>query len=368
PLLRVGWYELGPAQGARVLVAAHHLVIDGVGWRILVGDLETAYTQARSGAAIALPPKTTDVQRWAEQLVAYAQRDTLRAEAAYWLATLQPPPRPLPVDDLAGEPYNTEATARTVTMVLPAHETTALLQQVPQIYHMPINDALLAALAQAYAQWSGASTLLLDLEGHGREDLFPGVDLSRTVGWFTTVYPVLLDIRQAVDLSAVLKSVKEQLRAIPNHGIGYGLLRYLSQDTDVAARLRELPQPQISFNYLGQFDAVLAQSALFRPASESIGPARSPSGRRSHLLEINAHIANEQLHVVWTYSERVHRRATVERFAHMFLAAMEAIVAHCQSPDAGGYTPSDFPEADLSQTELDELLTELGDSLEDWDE
>jgi non-ribosomal peptide synthase protein (TIGR01720 family) len=253
---------------------------------------------------------------------------------------------------------NTAATARTLRVMLDAEATAALLHEVPEVYHTQINDLLLAALARSFRDWTGASTLLLDLEGHGREDLFADMDLSRTVGWFTTIFPLLLELPNQADPGVALRAVKEQLRSIPRHGIGYGLLRYLSQESAARDALAALPVAEVSFNYLGQVDQMLPEHGLFGPAQESPGPLHSPHGGRSHLLEINAIVAAGQLQLAWTYSAAVHRSATIERLADDMLAALRALIAHCQSPDAGGFTPSDFPLLGLSQDALDEIASQ----------
>src|SRR5262249_42160870 len=158
-----------------------------------------------------------------------------------------------------------------------------------------------AALAEAYWGWAGHRSLLIELEGHGREDVFDGVDLTRTVGWFTSLFPVRLRINNGHPGTA-LKEIKEQLRSIPNRGLGYGVLRYLSDDPDVVERLRRFPQPQISFNYLGQFDQVSWESSIFKPADESCGPSQSPEDQRRTLLDITGMIIEGRLEVNWTYS------------------------------------------------------------------
>jgi non-ribosomal peptide synthase protein (TIGR01720 family) len=243
-------------------------------------------------------------------------------------------------------------------------ETRALLQEVPQAYHTHINDALLTALVQAFAHWTESPALLVDMEGHGREEIVEGVDLSRTVGWFTTVFPVLLQLEQSSHPEEALKSVKEQLRAIPKRGIGYGLLRYLCQDMMVAPQLRALPQAEVCFNYLGHLDHMLSRSAFFGPAQSEGGPTRSLRGSRRYLLEVNSRLAGGQLQCDWIYSEHIHRRDTIEGLAQDFIEALRMLIKHCQSPKAGGYTPSDFPTMRLSQQELDELVTSLGESAE----
>ena len=185
------------------------------------------------------------------------------------------------------------------------------------------------------------------------------MDLSRTVGWFTTLFPVLLDLRQTDPPGSALKSVKEQLRRIPNRGIGYGLLRYIKGDAAITEQLRSLPQAEVSFNYLGQVrsDAV----AEFKvPNSQRVQRAGTqPLGKRSHLLEVNALVTEGQLQLDWTYSSSLHQRATIENLAQGFLTALRSLIAHCQSPEAGGYTPSDFPLTQMSQDALDTAFASI---------
>jgi non-ribosomal peptide synthase protein (TIGR01720 family) len=378
PLLRVAHFDLGVGRPGRLLITVHHLVIDGVSWRILLEDLLSIYGQIENGEAVRLPRKTTSFQHWARRLDEYAQSQQARAELDQWL-DLSGDARGcaldgrgavhMPVDFPGGE--NSEASARSVKVALTHEETRALLQEVPGVYGTEINDALLTALGQALGRWTGSGVALVELEGHGREELFEDVDLTRTVGWFTTTYPVRLDLsgRPAAGGAAgdaeptahpgeALKAVKEQLRRVPRRGIGYGVLRYLCRDTALVAPLRAVPPPEISFNYLGQVDQTLADSS-WKIAPERVGASRSPRGRRAQLLEIDGSIAGGRLQMEWSYSENLHRRATIEGVAQEFLDALRALIAHCQSPEAGGYTPSDFPDVALSQTELDALLGEI---------
>ena len=354
PLLRLVRFDLGAGRPGRLLLVINHMAVDAVSWPIIVEDLQTAYTQLDRGATVALPRKTTAFQQWAERLVAYARSAALREEAGYWLALAQRQVARLPLDEPAGE--NTMASAREVVAQLDVDETRALLSEVPEVYHTQINDVLLTALAQAFERWTGEPALLVDLEGHGREDLFDDVDLSRSVGWYTTMFPVLLDLRQADDPGAALKAIKEQLRAVPRRGIGYGVLRYLSEAEEIAAPLRALPGAQVSFNYLGQVDQGLPDAGLFAPAREPVGPTASARGLRSHILGIDGFVAEGQLQLRWTYSERIHRRATIERLAQTYLTTLRALIAHCRMPEAGGYTPSDFPLARLDQPAVDRLV------------
>ena len=356
PMVRGVLFEFGNGRGARLFIVIHHLVVDGVSWRILLEDFEAAYLQLSRGEGVRLPPKTTSFKAWAEKSAEHVLSGGLGAEAAHWLAMASRPVSSLPLDFAAGRTQNTQASARSVSVRLRPEETRALLQEVPQAYRTQINDVLLTALAQAFAGWTESASLWIDLEGHGREEIVEGVDLSRTVGWFTSIFPVVLDLERVSNPAVALRAVKEQLRTIPNRGIGYGLLRYCGADTELTRQLRSLPQPEVGFNYLGQFDNVLAVSALYRPAQGSCGPAFSLRGNRNHLLEINSVVSDGVLRVDWCYSENLHRRETIEALAERFLTSLRSLIAHCQSPGTGGCTPSDFPLARLDQAALDQLL------------
>ncbi len=329
-LLRVALFDLGLEQ--RLLVIAHHLAIDGVSWRILLADLQTAYQK------LALPPKTTSFQTWSYRLQKYARSPKPQ------LSKLKS--NPLPVDYPNGT--NTVASAQTINISLTTTETQALLQEVPKAYNTQINDVLLTALVQAFEQWTGESALLIDLEGHGREALFADVDVSRTVGWFTSLFPVRLVA--TLEPGAALKSIKEQLRQIPHNGIDYGVQRYLANNLEIAV------SPQVSFNYLGQFDATRSQLSLFELAPETEGITRSLKGKRSHLLTINGFVREGQLQLSWTYSNAIHQTSTIENLAKGFLGRLRSLITHCQSPTTGGYTPTDFPLVKLDSATLDRLI------------
>ncbi|GAB1541057.1 hypothetical protein NUACC21_37270 [Scytonema sp. NUACC21] len=354
PLVRVALFNLGGQKPDRLLVVIHHLAVDVVSWRILLEDLQTAYNQLSQGKAIQLPPKTTSFKQWAKHLKVYAQSPVLQQELDYWLTEPRRWVSPLPVD--YPQCANTVVSARTVSVELSIDETEVLLQEVPATYRTQIDGVLLTALVQAFARWTGERSLLVDLEGRGREVIFPNIDLSRTVGWFTTLYPVLLDLEDVAHPDAVLNAVKEQLRCIPNEGIGYGILRYLSENGAITEKLRSLPQAEVSFLYLGQLDRGMPNSSLFVPTDEPIGLLHSPRGSRSHLLEVNGFVTGGCLHLNWTYSENLHQRATVEALAQDCVATLRALIAHCQSPEAGGYIPSDFPLALLDRDELDKAF------------
>ncbi|HEY0603571.1 MAG TPA: amino acid adenylation domain-containing protein [Herpetosiphonaceae bacterium] len=362
PLLRFVLFDLGANTPQRLLIIVNHLAIDGVSWRILLQDLQMAYQQRLRNEPIRLPLKTTSFKHWAERLVDYAQSPAIEEQLAYWQAVLPHPVERLPLDNPAGD--TSEATAAIVSVALEAEETRALLHDVPHAYGTQINEVLLTALALACAQWTGSRRLLVELEGHGREDIFAEVDLSRTVGWFTTTFPILLDLADAHDLGDAVKQIKEQVRRVPQHGLGYGLLRYLSKNPAIVEQLQALPTPEISFNYLGQIDHALPESTPFQLVQEPAGPNRSLQGQRSCLLEINGLIVGGRLRLDWTYSGQVHDRSTIERLAGAYLEALRALIRHCQACATSSYTPSDFPLARLDQRRLDQIQS-VGTPIED---
>jgi non-ribosomal peptide synthase protein (TIGR01720 family) len=353
PLLRVVGFCSEPANATRLLIVIHHLLTDVVSWRVLLEDFVTAYGQLSRNETVVLPAKTTSYQQWSKRLTELAESESIEADLPYWLEQSLKNVPPLPLDFTGGA--NTVADAELVSISLSEQETAGLLQEVPSVYQTQITDALLAALARALRKWTGEAAILLDVESHGRESIADDLDLSRTVGWFTSVYPVVLE-SQTSDVAATIKSVKEQLRRVPQNGFSYGLLRYLTADGIPA---KQALQPEIGFLYLGQFDQELPASAPIRLAQEPAGPAQSSRARRSHLLDFEARVADGKLQITLTFSQNRHRRETVMNLAEAFVAELRALIEHCRSAQEISYTPSDFPDAELNQQELDELITSL---------
>jgi non-ribosomal peptide synthase protein (TIGR01720 family) len=367
-----GSEEMSGGEGSRLLLIIHHLAVDGVSWRILLEDLQRGYEELEGGGwAVELGAKSSSYQQWAERLEERAGSAEVEAEAEYWREMWGGGRGvELWVEKEGGA--NEERSARSVGVRLSGEETEQLLKEVPKAYNTQINEVLMTAMVKAIGEWGeegqeekqekrGAErrAVVVEMEGHGREEVGGGIDVTRTVGWFTTRFPVLLDLPDASSIGDALKSIKEQLRRLPNRGIGYGLLRYLNRKPEISRKMRALPTPQISFNYLGQFDETLPETASLRLARESSGPTRDPHQLRSHLLDINGSIAGGQLHVVWTYSENLHYRATIERLAESFMDALRDIIKHCLSPEAGGLTPSDFPLVNLNQQQLEKIISKM---------
>ncbi|MFD6456760.1 amino acid adenylation domain-containing protein [Streptomyces roseolus] len=376
-LVAAVWFDRGDRPGRLVLVI-HHLAVDGVSWRILLGDLREAWRALRAGRRPELPRTGTSLRTWATRLTERATDPAVTAQLDHWTATLAddgPAPGSRPLD----RARDTVATSAVLSGELPASLTTDLLGPAPAAFRAGVNDLLLTAFALAVAHWRGEEDepVLVDLEGHGRaEELVPGADLSRTVGWFTTVHPVRLAAGRvtAADLAErtpavgdAIKRIKEQLRAVPEGGLGHGLLRHLNPDT--APRLRGLARARFGFNYLGRFAAEQGADEDAWPLLGS-GPAgRHPDTPLDHEIEVNVVTAEgpdgPRLITRWTYATGLLTEEEVRRLTRSWSLALHAVVGHATAAGAGGLTPSDVAVPDLGQTEIEQLERHSGTVLED---
>ncbi len=370
-MLQAVWFDAGPEAAGRLLLTIHHLAVDGVSWRILTPGLAAAWTAIAAGGAPALQPKGTSLRRWSQQLTA-AATDSVRAqEFEFWRTTLSAPSLSL-IDGALDKNRDVAGSAGHLTMTLPASVTGALLTSVPAAFHAGINEVLLTGLVVAMAQWcwrrgqNGSNAVLIDVEGHGREEIFPGIDLSRTVGWFTSLYPVRLDpgpldIDEAMAggpaLGRALKQIKEQLHAVPEHGLGFGLLHYLNAQT--SEPLRALPCPQLGFNYLGRFATSTAADWGVASETAALGPGSDPAMPLAHPLAVNALTLDGRdgatLSASWAWAPALISEAEVRALAQGWFDALAALVRHVEQPGAGGHTPSDLPLVSLSQAEIERL-------------
>lgn len=344
PLLRMVW--LSGAGESRLLLLAHHLVVDGVSWRILLQGMHLALRQLETGGAIALPDVSASYQQWSQALAAHA--GVFQVELPYWLAQTRGAAPALAPDRAVAEPP-LRASTRHASIALTQQETRQLLRQCGRPYRTAVPELLLAALQLGVRAMGGAGPLCVALEGHGREALTDGLDLGRTVGWFTTLFPLRLDAG-AADVGAVIRATKEQYRGIPHGGLGYGVLRYLAREPGLAAAAA----PQILFNYLGQFDAALDDAAGMAFADEASGAPAAGTQQREFALGINGLVSGGTLQFTIDYSADEFDAATIDRFAAAFLAGLREVVAHCLEAPAM-LTPSDFPLARITQPALDAL-------------
>ncbi|AZM56541.1 non-ribosomal peptide synthetase [Streptomyces sp. WAC 01529] len=376
-MLQFVWFDAGPGERGRLLFAAHHLVVDGVSWRILLPDLAAAWAAVHAGRTPELEPVGSSLRRWAQALEEEAARPERVAELPLWQRRMADAPDPLA--ELVLDPErDLSRTLRTLTAQLPADTTSALLNRLPALFNGSANDVLLAGLALAVADWrrrrhGGAGQgLLVALEGHGREEIVEHAELSRTVGWFTSLYPVRLDPGRIIwsevwkggpAVGDVLTRIKEQLRTVPDNGIGYGLLRYLNPDT--APSLSALPEPQIGFNYLGRFETSAAPDAAdwaLAPEAGAVG-GEDPDMPAAHALELTSSAQDGPdgpvLSVLWQWPAALLDETAVRDLSDTWVRVLEAFATHAEAPRGTRYTPSDMDLLDVSQEELDDLASEL---------
>ncbi|TDD61278.1 amino acid adenylation domain-containing protein [Kribbella antibiotica] len=345
-MIELVWFDAGPEQPGRVLLVVHHLAIDGVSWRILLPDLAKAWQCVSAGAPVALDPVRTSLRGWAASLEAEALAPERVAELPLWTSVLAGPVpllgnRPLdPARDRADQ-------MRSLSVELPSDLTAPLLGEIPAAFHAGINDVLLTGLAVAV----GNGATLVEVEGHGREDLGAALDVSRTVGWFTSLYPVRLD-PGGKDLGEALKRVKEQLRALPDNGIGFGLLRYLNPRTGPV--LADLGRPEILFNYLGRTGALDTGDWTLAPEAAAVTPL-APDLPATHALSITAAVHDGVLRATWSWADAVLTEAAVQELADAWIQALTSLVEHARQTGAGGFTPSDLPLIELSQDDIDKI-------------
>ncbi|MFJ9622971.1 condensation domain-containing protein [Streptomyces sp. NPDC101181] len=374
-VLQAVWFDAGPDRRGVLALVVHHLAVDSLSWRILAADLASAWTAVEQGAAIALDPVPTSFRRWSRILAEQARSRTAVAELPGWLDRSRPGAGRF--GDRERVPgRDVESRDRSFTVSLPAECTEALLTTVPSVFNAGINDVLLAGLVEALGDWhrgrgtAGDGTALLHLEGHGREDALAEVDLSRTVGWFTSLFPVRLDLggpertdapTTGAAVGNAVKRVKEQVRGVPDKGVRYGLLRYLNPETGVL--LERAAQPEFVFNYLGRFDA--SDDADWSVVAEyGTGLDDTGSGMpMAHSIEVNAATVDRnngpELRATWTWADSVVSEADTRELAEGWFRMLRALAAHAREPGAGGLTPSDLTLSSISQQEIEEIESDL---------
>jgi non-ribosomal peptide synthase protein (TIGR01720 family) len=339
----------------KCFVTIHHLVVDGVSWRILIEDFEDALRALATQSAPILRQKTTSLQRWGDRLRTYALSSKLAAEREFWtLGGARPAACPV---SYAPE-ENTEAELAVLSVELSPDETRNLLQGVPKRLRVQINDCLLTALAAALRDWTGSSEQLITLEGHGREELFDDIDLSRSVGWFTSMFPVRLNIDGATSVVDSLKLVKEQLRVIPEKGIGYGVLRHVAEPALVRG---DGARPWLSFNYLGQFDAGDNAERLVSVAESHGSVQHDARTVREHLIDVVAIKLGGSLKFDWYYNRALTSAETVRNVAEHCLGYLRALLKECLNEKTStSYSPSDFAKLELNDSALQNILSQVG--------
>ncbi|MFI6924026.1 amino acid adenylation domain-containing protein [Nonomuraea spiralis] len=348
-VVQVVWVDAGPGRVGRLVVVAHHLAVDGVSWRVLVPDLRAACEGEPE-------PVGVSFRRWAGLLGEWAVSAERVKELAGWKAVVGEDDQPIGRGPSAGE-------VRRRSWVVSGAEASVLVGRAPVVFFCGVQDVLLAGLAGSVARWRGADVVLVDVEGHGRDPV-GGPDVSRTVGWFTSVHPVRLELG-GIDWADVLaggsaaggllKAVKEQSRAVPGDGLGYGLLRYLNEETGPV--LAALPSPQIGFNYLGRF--VTGDPGEVRPWqwAGGIGGSMDPGMSLPHALDADALVRDTpdgpELTLMLSWPADLLAETEVERLGQGWLDTLSGLARQAGDPEAGGHTASDFGLLDLDQDEIE---------------
>ena len=353
PLMKIVLFKL--SDGDRLLIVIHHLIIDGISWRILSNDIAITYNQFVSEKPLSLPSKSCSFKHWSEQIENYSNCKEFLQEKDYWKRLESTCVHSLPTDYDVIEP-GLFRNYQTIRFKLSKEDTEALLTKVNQAYNTEMNDILLTALACCMKSWHGENRTLIALEGHGREDILD-LDISRTVGWFTSMFPVILERTNSNDIGYQIKHTKEMLRTIPNKGIGYGILKYITSPENkqnIVFRLK----PEISFNYLGEFDNN-NDNSLFILAKESSGNPISLDTALIHNIEINGEIIDRQLQLSVSYNHKVYKYETIQKICDSFNKELIEIISHCIHVDDTEITPHDIDFDGFDLDELDEFLDDL---------
>ncbi|MEC0600840.1 amino acid adenylation domain-containing protein, partial [Bacillus spizizenii] len=349
-LIKLGLFRT--TAGDYLLISVHHMVIDGLSWRILLEDIEKIYKAFLNNEKAVLPLKTTSYKDWTQKLEEFADSKELKKELRYWSS--------LEETSVAGIPRDFEkcesvfSDSDTITVSLTKQLTEKLQRKTNAAYNTQINDLLLCALGMTVKNWFSLDKILINLEGHGREDILKNVSIDRTVGWFTSLFPVVLDMSRSNDLSYCIQSTKEYLRKVPNKGIGYGILRYLTKPSHNNECQFSL-KPDIGFNYLGELTQ--SDKTIFRHSELSSGTSISPSNKKLNAIEINGFIINGQLKVEFNYSTKEFKQDTIKKLTEGYIEQLIQIIQHCEKKCIPEKTPSDFGDKDLSIEDLHHILS-----------
>lgn len=348
---------------ARLLLVLHHLIVDGVSWRILLDDIQTLFQQSMQGAALKLGAKTSSYQQWSLFLQEYALSDEVQQQRDYWGKVTQ-----TYASNLLSALQHQGAGLATATgknqmgsvqFKLDANVTKQLLTECGSAYRTQIQELLLAAVCLGIQQFCGDQQVSIDMEGHGRESLTESLDISETLGWFTSIFPVHLTLQDVPStpenaIEAAICAVKEQFRVIPNKGIGYGLLKYIAKVPELVTAQSSV----LSFNYLGQFDQSVNEQSLFSAASEGVGQSISSNRTDKHLLSLVAAVISGEMEFSISFRDAQFSASRISALMQHIEAAIGLIIEHCLSQKQGRFTPSDFPLAKVTQSQLDNWIPE----------
>lgn len=345
-----------PGKDALILTV-HHLAVDGISWSILLDDLATASRQLASGEAIRLHPPACDPATWIGHLHDRADTAAVTAEGDYWMSQPWNQVQALPID-LSENGSNTEESTVVFRRRLTESETRDL-ETASGIQRADLNEILISALTRAVAEWTGSSSVLVGIEGHGREPIEGSPDVSRTIGWFTSFFPILIDLQATDRPTDTISSVKGQVRKIPQKGLGFGLLKYLTSTPQLSEAIDSIPRPEIIFNYLGNDRSVPAETSDLFSFDALSRHARPPDAPRASVLECNTWISGKRLEIAFSYSRNLHRPETAELLADSMVGFLVQASKEQVEGEANAIHPTEFPDADLDQDDLNRLFDRL---------
>ncbi|MCW5515229.1 condensation domain-containing protein [Muriicola sp. Z0-33] len=346
-LFRCVFFEGGKAGENRIFLIGHHLVTDMVSWNILQNDFRQLLRQQQQREHLELENKIATIKDWSEQLSELRSSADINKEVSYWQSQVCAQDL-FPPDTESQQSIFEESSIHVLKWVLNENDTSFLMQEANELYNTKTEDLLITALVATICSWEEIKEFCFLMERHGRTAELLSADVSNTVGWFTSFFPVRIDLNSDGDIGEQIKGVKERIRNIPNNGIGYGVLKYLSDGQQLQGN------PPLVFNYLGNKKSTnLPGEIIFTPRPEDI---RHPSSERNYSIEINAFISEGQLHLNWSFAADKYKPDTMENLTAEFEANIKNIIEYCKNKDSGEYTPSDFPEANISQEDLDNLL------------
>jgi len=359
PLLGAGLFRLGDARGGRLFLAAHHLIIDTVSWRILLDDLALALGQIRLGLPPAFLGKTVSFRRWALSLEAMARSPEILDSLPYWMASSDADS--LPVTNADGN--DSRGGAARLAVLLDSEKMQSLTRNASQLLGIPVETMLVGALAWALREWAGPRTFTIEMEHHGREGEF---DLSRTVGWFTAAFPLMLDLRDTRSAGNALRIANKRLRDLPGNGVPFGLLATYHPDPAVRDRLTRMAATQISFNYHGKLDPETGSGSdgtgapRICPAPEKHGPERDPASPPARQLEVTCAIIGGALRTEFAYLPAVYNHDVIRRLADSFTGALHEFLSLENLPAAERFSLTGIADVEMDGQEWQSLITELG--------
>ncbi|MFZ1289614.1 MAG: amino acid adenylation domain-containing protein [Melioribacteraceae bacterium] len=325
PLFRIVYFNFGEKNNPHLLFVFHHLTLDGVSWRFLINDFFTLFNQCYNGKDLDLDKKSSSYKKWVSELYNFTNNYVFDFNLNYWKKLLEfDVANKFPVDFEKGE--NTYGSTVDLTLSMTIQDTLKLSKEIPNVYQVSLNEILLYALVKTISAWSNSKQILVELEGHGREDVIDGVDLSRTIGWFTSIFPVVLEIKNK-DLETDLKLINESINEIPNKGLDFGLLRYLSKDSNKKKIIEKIPHPKINFNFLGQFDQQVADIEFpIKISKYSAGMEQEPNEVKTSLLHLVGIINGGELHIRWLYSKNIYKSSTIKKLAKKYFSELKKII------------------------------------------